>query len=155
MPGFPVRLYAAAWIPLLAVFAALFAAAGHPPAVALRGALSSIAPFALLGLAVLAVPPLFPGRDDQRAAFFGVHLGLTVGYALVGTAGALALRSLDSLVTSGRLTRIDPTSLAWQALFGGLIYLVIAGGAYAWHNAQRVREQTARAARADALRAQA
>ena len=155
VPGFPMRLYAAAWIPLLAVFAALFAAAGHPPGVALRGALFSLAPFALLGLAALAVPPRLPWRDDRRASFFGVQLGLTAAYALAGTAGSLALRSLDSLLTTGRATRVEATSLAWQALFGGLIYLVIAGGVYAWRNAQRAREQTQRAARADALRAQA
>lgn len=150
-----MRLYAAAWIPLLAVFAALFAAGGHPPGVALRGALASVVPLALLGLAALAVPPRLPWRDDRRASFFGVQLGLTAAYALAGTAGSLALRSLDSLLTTGRATRVEATSLAWQALFGGLIYLVIAGGVYAWHNAQRAREQTQRAARADALRAQA
>jgi hypothetical protein len=46
-------------------------------------------------------------------------------------------------------------NVAWQAVFGGLIYFVIAGGAYSWDNARRVREEAARAARADALRAQA
>jgi len=44
---------------------------------------------------------------------------------------------------------------AWQAVIGGLIYLAIAGAAYAWQNAQRVREEAARAAQADALRARA
>jgi sensor histidine kinase YesM len=45
--------------------------------------------------------------------------------------------------------------VAWQAVIGALIYVAIAGGAYAWQNAQRVREETARASQADALRARA
>jgi sensor histidine kinase YesM len=44
---------------------------------------------------------------------------------------------------------------AWQAVIGGLIYLAIAGASYAWQNAQRVREEAAHAAQADALRARA
>lgn len=48
-----------------------------------------------------------------------------------------------------------PLIAAWQAVIGGLIYLAIAGGTYAWENAQRLREDAARAAQADALRARA
>jgi hypothetical protein len=152
----PLRPYAIAWVPLAAVYAALFMASGRPATTAVRSALVTVLPFALLGLLVLRLPRRVPWHDERRAGFFAAHLGLTVAYALVGAAGVVAAWTLDSLLTTGRAElRFDPMIVAWQAVMGGLIYLAIAGGAYAWQNAQRVREESARAAQADALRARA
>jgi LytS/YehU family sensor histidine kinase len=152
----PLRPYAIAWVPLAAVYAALFMASGRPATTAVRSALVTVLPFALLGLLVLRLPRRVPWHDERRAGFFAAQLGLTVAYALVGAAGVVAAWTLDSLLTTGRAgLRFDPMIVAWQAVMGGLIYLAIAGGAYAWQNAQRVREESARAAQADALRARA
>jgi signal transduction histidine kinase len=145
-----------AWVPLVAVYAALFTAGGTPPATAIRVALVTVLPYALLGLLVLRVPQGVPWHDERRAGFFAVQLGLTAAYAVAGTTGVIAFRNLDSLLATGRGgVRFEPMIVAWQAVIGGLIYLVIAGGAYAWQSAQRVRKETARAAQADALRARA
>lgn len=155
-PAPPLKLFAVAWLPLLAVFVALFVAAGMPPAAALRAALVSVLPLLLLGLLVLRVPARVPWQEGRRGGFFASQLGLAAGYGVATTAGVSGLRSLESLLSTGRAAiRLDPMSLAWQSVMGGLIYLVIAGGAYAWQNAQRVREEAARAVRAEALRAQA
>jgi signal transduction histidine kinase len=151
----PLRLYGIAWVPLAVVYAVLFTAAGASPGMAMRGAIVSVLPCALLGLLVLRIPSLLPWREDHRAGFFVGQLGLTVVYGVAGTTAVLALRNLESLATTGHAIRWEPMTVAWQTLIGGLIYLVIAGGAYAWQNAQRMHEETARAARAEVLRAQA
>jgi LytS/YehU family sensor histidine kinase len=114
-----------------------------------------VLPFLLLGFVALRVPWLVPWRDGRRAAFFTAQLALTAAYAVVGTAGLTVLWNLDALLFSGRPVGFDPLRAAWQAFAGGMIYLVIAGGAYAWQNDQRVREEAARAARAEALRTKA
>jgi signal transduction histidine kinase len=144
-----------AWVPLAAVYAALFTAAGQPLFSAVRGAIASVIPFLLLGLLALRVPQRVPWQDAHRARFFATQLGLAAVYGMTGAAGVVALWNLDSLVTTGHGFRFQRMNVAWQAVVGGLIYLVIAGGAYAWRNAQRVREEAARAAQADALRARA
>ena len=152
----PLRLYVLAWVPLVAVYAVLFAAFGIPAAPALRGALLSVLPCVLLGFLVFRVPRRLPWRDDRRGVFFAAQLGLTVLYGVTETAGVFALRQLDSLLTSGHAeVRFEAINLAWQAVIGGLIYLVIAATAYAGESAEREREQAERAAQADALRARA
>lgn len=151
-----LRLYTIAWVPLVAVYAAMWAAEGQPPAAALRVALLTVLPFALLGLLVLGVPRRVPWRDERRSAFFAAQLGLTMAFAVACAAGVMASWALDSLLATGRFgLRVPPVIVAWQAVIGGLIYLAIAGTAYAWQNAQRVREEAARAAQSDALRARA
>jgi signal transduction histidine kinase len=152
----PLRLYVLAWVPLVAVYVAIFTAGGQAPAAALRSAVLTALPFALLGLLVLRVPRHLPWHDGRRVGFFAVQLGLTSAYAVAGAAGVVVSWTFDSLVATGRPpARIEPIIVAWQAVIGGLSYLAIAGGAYAWQNAQRVREEAARAAQADALRARA
>jgi sensor histidine kinase YesM len=152
----PLRPYAIAWVPLVAVYVALFLAGGRAPTIAIRSALLTILPFALLGLLVLRVPRRLPWHDERRAAFFAAQLGLTAAYAVTAAASVVASWTLDSFLATGRPElRVDRMIVAWQAVIGALIYVAIAGGAYAWQNAQRVREETARAAQADALRARA
>lgn len=151
----PQRLYAIGWIPLLAVYTALFAASGAPAATAVRSALVTLLPFALLGLLVLRVPRRLPWHDERRAGFFAAQLALTAGYGTVGSAGVIAAWRLDALLAGRSEFRVEPMIVAWQALLGGLIYLVIAGAGYAWQNAEHAREQAERAAKADALLARA
>ena len=155
-PHPPVRLYLVAWVPLAGVYVALFLAAGSSPTTAIRSAVLTVVPFALLGLLVLRVPRLVPWPDERRAAFYAVQLGLTVAYALAAAAGVVAAWTLDSYFVNGRFAFPAPPMIAaWQAVFGGLIYVAIAGATYAWHGVQSAREESARAARAEALRARA
>ena len=152
----PLRPYAIAWIPLAALYAALYMGAGRPATGAIRSAVLTVLPFALLGVLVLRVPGIVRWRDDRRAAFFVTQLGLTVAYALVAAGGVIASWTLDSFLVTGRAQfPAPPVIAAWQALIGALIYLAIAGTAYAWQGAQQVREEAARAAQAEALRARA
>jgi len=152
----PLRLYVLAWVPLAAVYAAMFTAAGRPPATAIRSALLSVLPYALLGLLALRVPRRLPWHDGRRAGFFAAQLALAAVFGTAAATGVVASWNLDSLLATGHAgVRFDPIIAAWQAVVGGLVYLAIAGAAYAWQNAQRVREEAARAAHADALRARA
>ena len=152
----PLRLYLIAWLPLIAVYTALFMAVGTPPVTAIRSALTSLLGFVLLGLLALRVPACLPWRDERRAGFFAAQLGLTAAFGLTGAAAFLGSWTLEALVTSGRAeVRFDRMLVGWQVVFGALIYLAITGASYAWQNARRVREETARAAQAEALRARA
>ena len=122
----------------------------------MRSALFSILPFAILGLLVLRVPRRVPWHDARRAGFFAAQLGLTAGFAVVGATGVAATWVLDTLLATGHApVRFEPMFVAWQGVLGALTYLAIAGGAYAWQNAQRLREEMARTAQADTLRARA
>src|SRR5207247_2104675 len=101
-----------------------------------------------------------PGRvrwhEGRRAGFCAAQLGLTVLYAVSAAAGVIASWTLESFLTTGRAEfPAPPHHRRLAGVIGGLIYLAIAGGAYAWENAQRLREEAARAAQADALRARA
>jgi signal transduction histidine kinase len=150
-----MRLYVAAWTPLAAVFAILFLAVGSTPAAAMRSALVSVLPFLLLGLRVWTIPSELPWRDDRRLRFFAAHLTLATAYAALGVGGAFALRNLEAFFVTGRPVPLDLLMVAWQAVMGGLLYVAVAGAAYAWWNDQRVREEAARTVRAEALRSRA
>ena len=152
----PLRPYAIAWVPLLAVYLAIYMSAGRPSLAAIRSAVLTVLPFALLGLLVLQVPRRVPWRDERRTAFFAAQLGLMTAYAVAAMGGVIASWTLDSFLATGRAEFPAPLIIAaWQAVICGLIYLAIAGAAYAWHSAQQAREETARAAQAEALRARA
>jgi len=91
-------IYAVAWLCYLTIYLAAFIVNGVPPGFALRNALATVLPDALLGLAILRLPGRLHWPEERRA---------------------------------------------------------LAGVSYAWLNAAARREQTARAARAEALRARA
>ncbi len=149
-------VYAAAWIPFAAVYVAIFLYAGASPSVSLRGTLATVLPYGLLGLLALNVPRLLSWPEARRGRFFAVQALFVLAYAAAGTAGWMGLLALDSLLDTGSIhRRTDPLIIAWQAVIGALVYLSIVGIAYARQNAARVRTETGRAARADALRARA
>lgn len=150
-----IRPYLAAWIPLALVYTALFTAAGTPPGSAAQGAIASVLPPLALGLLVLRIPRHAPWRDDRRMRFFALHIALAAVYGVITTMAVSGLRMIHVLLTTGSFLRPDALMLAWQVLLGALLYLVIAAGAYAWENAQRLRVEAARAAQSEALRARA
>ena len=149
-------MYAAAWLPFLTIYLAAFIANGVQVQLAVRNALATILPDALLGVLVLRLPRRLPWPEARRARFFMAHLGLMLAFVLVSAAVWAALVGLDSLLFSGVFAvGIQLRVLPFRALNGLLIYCTLAGLSYAWQNAAAGREQAARAARAEAMRARA
>lgn len=148
--------YTVAWLLVLTIYLAAFLAGGFPLGYAFRGALANVLPDALLGLLVLRLPQRMPWPESRKARSFAIHLGLLMAFIFLSTAGWLGLVALDELVFTGACCkRIDLRILPFRILNELLIYCTLAGLAYAWHNAAASREQAARAARAETLRARA
>jgi signal transduction histidine kinase len=150
-------IYAAAWLPLLGVYALVFLVTGLPAGVALRAAAANVLPPALLGGAVLRFSRRLAWAPGRRARFFAAHAGAAAVYAGASTAGSHLLFALDRWATSGRLS-VPPTDYrvaVWQLFLDLLLYCTLASVAYAWQFVARLREEESRAARAEALRAQA
>lgn len=149
-------LYALAWLPYLTIYTAACVANGLPPGLAVRVALANALPSALLGVAALQLAGRVRWPEDRRARFFTAHFGLGVVFILASGAGWITLASLDGLLFNGSpRVHVDARILPWRILNDALIYCTLVGMSYAWHNAAAGREQAARAARADALRARA
>jgi signal transduction histidine kinase len=149
-------MYAVAWLPFLTIYVAAFTTNGVPLQSAVRNVLATVLPQALLGALVLRLPRRLPWPEGGRARFFAAHLGLLLAFILASTAGWFALVGLDVLLFGGSF---DPglqlRILPWRVLNDLLIYCTLAGLSYAWHYAAASREQAARAARAEAMRARA
>ena len=149
-------MYAAAWLPFLTLYVAAFTANDVPVQLALRNVLATVLPQALLGVLVLRLPRRLPWPEVSRGRFFAVHLGLLLAFILASTAGWIALVRLDALLFGGSFQiGLQLRILPWRALNDLLIYCTLAGLSYAWHNAAASREQAARAARAETMRARA
>lgn len=142
-------VYAAAWMVLLAIYAAAFLVNGVPAALAARNAIANLLPDALLGLALLRLPAFLPWSEQRKARFFGAHAALVIAFVIFALAGWIALVALDSLLFTGRISlQINYRIVPFRILYDVLIYGTLVGVAY-------VREQAARAANAEALRARA
>jgi signal transduction histidine kinase len=148
--------YAVAWLAFLTLYLAAFVANHVPLGLAVRNALATVLPEALLGALVLRLPRRLPWPEVGRARFFAAHLALALAFILASAAGWAALVGLDGLWFNGEFAvRLDSRVVTFRALNDLLIYCTLAGLSYAWHYAAAVREQAARAARAEAMRAQA
>src|SRR2546421_9372387 len=149
-------IYVAAWIGLLTIYSAAFTANKIAIGLALRYATANLLPDALLGLAVLRLPSVLTWPDDRKGRFFAAHVGLLVAFLVTTTAGWITLVAFDGLLFNGRTSvRIDFRVLPFRLVNDVLIYGTLAGIAYAWRNAEKLREQAERVARAEALRARA
>jgi len=148
--------YAAAWLPLTAVFVALYLAQGSALAKALRGGLWAVLPVALFGIAVmrsaeaLARGGISPRRRVAR------HIAQALLFVLAATVVSNGLYLLD-LRLAGSTQPYRPTLLilGWQTLFNGLVYAALAGLTHAGAQARRAEAASMRAAHAESLRAQA
>lgn len=149
-------LYPIAWIALLAIYAAAFVINGVPVALALRNSAASLLPDALLGIAVLRLPDFLRWPQSNRRVFFAAHAGLLAAFVALSTAGWFALVAADSFILAGRRTlELNVRIIPFRAVIDVLVYGTLAGIAYARRNAEEVREQAERAAKAEALRARA
>jgi two-component sensor histidine kinase len=149
-------LYAAVWLPCWALYSAGIAASGVPPGPAVRGGLASVIPWAGLGLLVLRAARALPWPEEGRARVLLLHVAIALGFIALTTAGWFGLVLADRrwIVRAGPMSfnwRIIP----WQSLTASLVYFALVSAAYARQYAARVREQSARAARAEVLRATA
>lgn len=149
-------IYAAAWLPFLTLYAAALIANDVPPALAVRNAIVHVLPDAVLGVLVLRLPQRLPWSDSARARFFALHGVLLTAFVLLCAASWLALIGVDALLFDGAFrVETSPAVALWRVLNDILIYCMLAGLAYAWHNAAESRAQAARAARAEALQVRA
>jgi len=155
--GPPVAIAAiSAWVLVIAFYAVVFALSGAPIPIAIRGALGNAIPDGLLALAVfgtarrLDAPQAGMGRLLRAHA---VRALLLVGLAF--TAKTLLLWVDMTLFGSKDPFRLVPSIVAWQIFVSTLIYTASAAASHLVLTDRRLREEEARAARAEALRARA
>jgi signal transduction histidine kinase len=150
-------LYAAAWLPMLAAYFGAIMAGGGSALDGLLLTLHNVAPAALAGIGVVHACARIPWGTRRRDVFMGIHTLLALAYSLMWWGGMVATRSIvESLwVGRARLYVLTFDELRWQLGAGVLLYVTIAAVRYAGQVNDRLREQEARAARSEALRARA
>ncbi len=152
-----VALYLAAWLPLVAVYAAVLQAMSAGTmriGDTILAALANLAVPALLGGGVWWLSSRIPWREQGSIGFFAAHGVLAMLFALAWVAWELLL-----LGPTGPLETPSYDMwryvLPWQALIGFMLYGVVAGVSYAARGVLRSRDLRFAAERADRLRAQA
>jgi signal transduction histidine kinase len=150
-------LYAAAWLPMLAAYFGAIMAGGDSALDALLLALHNTVPAALAGIGVVHACARIPWPGRGRGAFFGVHALLAAAYSLAWCGAMVAGRTaVESLWTGrARVFTLSFEELRWQLGAGVMLYVTIAAVRYVGQVDDRLREQEARAARAEALRGRA
>jgi len=150
-------LYAAAWLPMLAAYFGAIMAGGDSALDALLLALHNTVPAALVGIGVVRACARIPWARRGRGAFFGIHALLAVAYSLAWCGSMMATRTIVESLWTGRARVFVLTfeELRWQLGAGVMLYVTIAAVRYVGQVDDRLREQEARAARAEALRARA
>jgi signal transduction histidine kinase len=151
-------VYTAAWLPYTAVYVATSFVVGSPTVFqAVVWTLCNVAPAALLGLGVLRFCDRLPWSRSREYWFFPVHIGAAAAYAVCWVAGLMLLIAIEQSIAAGTWSPITLSSIvvSWNLLIGVMIYCTIASVAYVLQVTTRLREQEARAERAEALRAMA
>jgi signal transduction histidine kinase len=150
-------LYAAAWLPMLAAYFGAIMAGGESARDALLLALHNVVPAALAGIGVVHACARIPWGSRGPGAFLGIHALLALAYSLAWCGGMIVTRSIVESLWTGRARVFVLTfdELRWQLGAGVMLYVTIAAMRYAGQVNDRLREQEARAARAEALRARA
>ncbi len=150
-------LYAAAWLPMLAAYFGAIMAGGGSPLDGFLLALHNVVPAALAGIGVVLACARIPWGSRGRGAFLGIHALLAVAYALAWCGGMIVTRTMAESLWAGRMRvfTLSFEELRWQMGAGVLLYVTIAAMRYVTEVGGRLREQEARAARAEALHARA
>lgn len=147
---------AAAWLIYTAIYAVVFVLSGFSAPIALRGAIANALPDGLLGLAVIAATRRVAWRETGRWRFHLAHAALAPSFAALATGAKTALLWADvAVMRDGQEFRLDGGILAWQVFTSLLVYVGVAGAAYAQENARRLRSAAEAASRAETLRARA
>jgi len=149
-------IYIAAWLALMLIYAAALYTNNAPIDGALRSSLANLLPGALLGLIVLRLPSMVRWSDERRRRFFAVHFASLIAFVVLAVGGWVVLMEVDSLLFTHKLASHIPWRLVpFWAIYDILMYGSLAGIGYALQNAEELREQAERAAKAEALRARA
>lgn len=143
--------YAAAWVPLGLFYSALMA---RTRSMSVENALlqgtTYVAPLALFGIAIWWLSGVLEWPPRHRTRFIAVHV---LSAMLLSTIWVGIEVSLIATSTGYSLAfEIARAFAGFQALDGLFFYGLLAAGSYVIRMAGRLREQEARAARADALR---
>ena len=162
-PGHPSRLraalaYAGAWSLVAGLWAGLFATMGVTAAEALRAAVATTLPNALLGLITLRLARRWPwpSTGDGRGRLAARLVPAIFGIAVAATAAWLGLISLDRAIFPPIAPRpVSTEMMLWELLINDLIHCALAGAGYASYTARALSEERARASRAEVLRARA
>ncbi|MEH6419912.1 sensor histidine kinase [Pseudomonas sp. CGJS7] len=122
----------------------------------LADAATNVAPGALLGVAVIAAAHRIAWMRPSPGWFVAIQAGFALAYSaawMVAMAAVVTARGLDVAGYSTLILGSGPNR--WQAIQGIVVYLVIAGLAYAYRGDRHSREQASRADRAEMLRSRA
>ncbi|HEY0154610.1 MAG TPA: histidine kinase [Longimicrobium sp.] len=150
-------LYAAAWLPMLAAYVGAIMAGGGQALESFALALQNTVPAALAGIGVVYACARIPWGSRGSGAFLGIHAVLAIAYSLAWCGLMLAMRTVVDSLWAGRprVATLTFEELRWQLGAGVLLYVTIAAVRYVSEVGGRLREQEARAARAEALHARA
>ena len=150
-------LYAAAWLPMLAAYFGAIMAGGDTALDAFLLALHNVVPAALAGIGVVLACARIPWGSRGRSAFLAIHAGLAVVYSLAWCGLMMGMRTAAQSLWTGhpQVFTLRFEELRWQLGAGVMLYATIAAVRYVGEVGGRLREQEARAARAEALRARA
>jgi signal transduction histidine kinase len=150
--------YAGAWVLIAGVYTGLFAIMSATVAEALRAAVATTLPNALLGLVSLRLARRWPwpsGRE-QRGRLAARLIAAIFGIAVAATAGWLGLVLLDRRLFPPATPHALPLAVVlWELVISDLMHCALAAVGYASHTARALAEERARSARADVLRARA
>jgi signal transduction histidine kinase len=151
-------VYAAAWLPYAALYLLIFLSEGRStPATAVVDVLTNVGTAAVLGLSALAATGRMRWSSRRPLAFFLAQTALALAYAAAWWAAIGLVFTVRTSLARGEWTPryLGGYALPWQMFSGVMVYAAIAGISYALQAAGRLREEEARAARAEALRAHA
>lgn len=113
-------------------------------------------PPAVLGIGVLALCRRVAWSPERRPRFFGTHAVGALVYGVASAAGQFLMLLLAiAWMSPEEQDDINPNFLIWPFFMGLLLYAALSGLSYALMAVRRLREQEARATRAESLRMQA
>ena len=146
--------YAAAWVPL-ALFYSLIIVRTRPMTV-LQSIIDGfwyVAPVAVLGVGVWWVTRILTWPPKNRWRFFLTHVVCAVVFAALWMAAEVLIIALNTGLAQA--IKVSKTFVVFQSFDAFLFYGLLTTGSYLIGMISRLREQEARAARADALRMRA
>jgi LytS/YehU family sensor histidine kinase len=139
----------------LAYFGAVFVATGAPGRAA-RATVIAVVPGVAFAVAVLRIGRRARWFDGARRKLIALHAALCAGYAAAWAFTLVFLFAVDRwLFIPGARFQIEFTALSFTSFTAVLLYGGIAGAAFGLETTARLRDERARAARAETLRAQA